>query len=50
MTDLTQFGVDSNADRIGMTAAATVGGAVALHAAVSALKAAQRKTQTDREA
>ncbi len=46
VTDLTQFGVEKNADQIGMAAAGVVGGGVALHAAVSALKSAQSKAQT----
>jgi hydrogenase small subunit len=41
VTDLTQFGVEANAGQIGMAAAGVVGGGVALHAAVSALKSAQ---------
>jgi hydrogenase small subunit len=45
VTDLTQFGVEANAGQIGTAAAATVGGGVALHAAVSALKSAQVKRQ-----
>ena len=47
VTDLTQFGVEANADKVGIAAAGVVGGAVAVHAAVSALKAAQKKTQTE---
>jgi hydrogenase small subunit len=47
VTDLTQFGVEANADKVGMAAAGVVGGAVAIHAAVSALKAAQKKAQTN---
>ncbi|WP_029356680.1 hydrogenase small subunit [Bosea sp. 117] len=45
LTDLHNagFGIEANADKIGLTAAATVGGAVAVHAAVSALKRAQHK-------
>jgi len=46
VTDLTQFGVEKNADQLGMAAAGVVGGSVALHAAVSALKAAQNKAQS----
>jgi hydrogenase small subunit len=38
LTDIKQFGVEANADRIGATAAAVAGAAVAAHAAVSALK------------
>ena len=35
----------ANADKLGMTAAGAVGGAVAVHAAVSALKRAQKKNE-----
>ena len=45
VTDLTQFGVEANADKVGMAAAGVVGGAAAIHAAVTALKAAQNKAQ-----
>ncbi|HQN51996.1 MAG TPA: hypothetical protein PK913_13150, partial [Phenylobacterium sp.] len=38
VTDIKQFGVEANADKIGMTAAGVVGAAVAAHAAVSAIK------------
>ena len=49
MTDLTQFGVEANADRVGVAAAGVVGGGVAIHAAISALKSAQKKTQDHNE-
>jgi hydrogenase small subunit len=45
LTNIKQFGVEANADTVGMTAAGVVGGAVAVHAAISALKRAQKKTQ-----
>jgi hydrogenase small subunit len=45
VTDLTQFGVEANAGQVGMAAAGIVGGGVALHAAVSALKSAQVSRQ-----
>jgi hydrogenase small subunit len=45
LTNIKQFGVEANADQVGMAAAGVVGGAVAFHAAVSALKRAQKKTQ-----
>ncbi|MDE4100006.1 hydrogenase small subunit [Phaeobacter gallaeciensis] len=45
VTDLTQFGVKANADKVGMAAAGVVGGGVAIHAAITALKAAQNKAQ-----
>ena len=45
LTNSKQFGVEANADRVGMVAAGVVGGAIAVHTAVSALKRAQKKTQ-----
>jgi hydrogenase small subunit len=45
LTNIKQFGVEANADQIGMAAATVVGGAMAVHAAISALKRAQKKTQ-----
>ena len=42
---MTQFGVEANADQIGLAAAGVVGTGVAAHAAVTALKAAQSKAQ-----
>ncbi|MDQ6984431.1 MAG: uptake hydrogenase small subunit, partial [Ghiorsea sp.] len=43
LTSIHQFGIESNADQVGGTAAAIVGGAVAVHAAASAIKAATSK-------
>lgn len=43
VTDITKFGVEANADRIGRAAVGVTGGAVAAHAALSALKRAQQK-------
>ena len=43
LTNIKQFGIEANADVVGGTAAAVVGGAVAVHAAVSALKRAQQE-------
>ena len=40
LTDINAFGVEANADRIGLAAAGTVGAAIAAHAAVSAIKRA----------
>jgi hydrogenase small subunit len=40
LTNIHQFGIEANADKVGATAAAVVGAAVAAHAAVSALKRA----------
>ncbi|MEN2494671.1 MAG: Uptake hydrogenase small subunit [Hyphomicrobiaceae bacterium hypho_1] len=42
-TNLTQFGIESSANEIGLTAAGVVGGGIALHMAVTALKSAQKK-------
>ena len=47
VTDIKQFGVEANADKVGGTAAVAVGGAIALHAAVSALARARNKTGID---
>jgi hydrogenase small subunit len=41
LTDIHQFGVEANADKVGLTTAGVVGAAVAAHAAVSALKRAR---------
>jgi hydrogenase small subunit len=43
LTDIHQFGIEANADEVGIAAATVVGGAVAAHAAVSALKRSQQK-------
>jgi hydrogenase small subunit len=43
VTDIKQFGVESNADAVGGTVAAVAGAAVAAHAAVSALTKARDK-------
>ena len=45
VTDIHQFGVEANADKIGATAAGAVGAAVAAHAAVTAL--ARARSQHD---
>lgn len=47
VTDIKQFGVEANADKVGGTAAAIVGGAVVAHAAVSALARARNQTGID---
>ncbi len=41
LTTIHQFGVEENADTVGMAAAGTVGAAIAAHAAVSAIKRAR---------
>ncbi|MBN8194708.1 hypothetical protein JI667_21660, partial [Bacillus sp. NTK074B] len=45
VTDLTQFGVEANADQIGGIAAGAVAGGIAVHTAISALRTAQKKVQ-----
>jgi hydrogenase small subunit len=47
LTDITGFGIEANADQIGVTAAGTVGLATAAHAAASAVKRARQKTGED---
>jgi hydrogenase small subunit len=48
VTDIKQFGVESNADNVGKVVAGTVGAAIAAHAAVSALTRARQKAgETD---
>jgi len=47
LTDIHQFGIEANADRIGATAAGVVGAAAVAHAAASAIKrAAQHKAES----
>ena len=43
MTEIKQFGVESNADTVGKAVAGTVGAAIAAHAAVTALVRARQK-------
>lgn len=43
LSGINQFGIESNADDVGIATATVVGGAVAAHAAVSALKRTQQK-------
>jgi hydrogenase small subunit len=43
LTDIHQFGIEANADRVGATAAGVVGAAAVAHAAVSAIKRASHK-------
>lgn len=49
VTNIHQFGIESNADRIGKTAAGVVGAAVAAHAAVSVAKHTANKRKEVRE-
>ncbi|MEK9765382.1 MAG: hydrogenase small subunit, partial [Thalassolituus sp.] len=42
-TDTNAFGIEANADKVGLATAGVVGGAIAAHAAVTALKSAQTK-------
>jgi hydrogenase small subunit len=43
LTDIKQFGIEANADKVGGTAAGVVGAGVAAHAAVSAIKQSRTK-------
>ena len=47
LTSIHQFGVEENADKVGMAAAGTIGAAIAAHAAVSAVKRAREKGGQD---
>ena len=42
------LGIEGTADRIGLTAVAAAGAAIAVHAAVSAIKQARSKTSNDK--
>ena len=44
VTDIQQFGVESNADKVGLAAAGVVGAAVAAHAAASVIKKVTQKS------
>jgi len=44
VTDIKQFGIEANADKVGAAAATVVGAAVAAHAAASVLKRISQKT------
>jgi hydrogenase small subunit len=48
VTNIHQFGVEANADRIGATAAVVVGAAVVAHAAISIAKLAVDKSREQR--
>ena len=48
VTDIKQFGIEANADKVGGTAAAVAGVAVAAHAAASALKKAKKSDSTEK--
>jgi len=47
VTDTHQFGIEANADKVGIAAAGTVGAAAAAHLAVTAIKQAQHKGDQD---
>jgi hydrogenase small subunit len=49
LSDIHQFGIEANADKIGGTAVAAIGAAAAAHAAVSAVKRARNKAPTKTE-
>jgi len=46
LTDIHQFGIEANADKVGGTAAGVVGAAAVAHAAVSAIKRATQNNET----
>jgi len=48
VTDIKQFGIEANADKVGGTAAAAAGAGVAVHAALSALKKAKKSDSTEK--
>jgi len=48
LTNIKEFGVEANADRIGLTVAVAAGAAIAAHAAVSAIKQVRRKGSNDK--
>ncbi|MCX7163812.1 MAG: hydrogenase small subunit [Rhodocyclales bacterium] len=48
VTDIKQFGIEANADKVGGTAAAAAGAGVAVHAALSALKKAKKSESTEK--
>ena len=48
VTDINQFGVEANADKVGGTAAAVAGAAVVAHAAASALKKARKSGSAEK--
>lgn len=48
LTNIKQFGIEANADTIGMTTAGVVGGAVVAHATVSALKRTEENARQGR--
>lgn len=48
LTTIPQFGVESTADTVGMTAAGVAGAAIATHAAISAVKRARAGGNTDK--
>ena len=43
LTNINQFGIEANADTVGLAAAGAVGAAIAAHAAVTAVTGARRK-------
>ena len=49
LTSIDAFGVESNADKVGGTAAALVGGAVAIHAAGSVIKRVSQNGNGEQE-
>ncbi|MGZ5267505.1 MAG: hydrogenase small subunit, partial [Caldimonas sp.] len=46
LTTITQFGVEANADKVGLVAAGITGAAVVAHAAVTAIRRASDRNKT----
>jgi hydrogenase small subunit len=46
LTDIKAFGVEANADKVGVVAAGGIGAAIAAHAAVTALRSAAEKRES----
>jgi hydrogenase small subunit len=46
LTNITQFGIEANADKVGLVAAGVAGAAVVAHAAVSAIQRAASRSKT----
>jgi hydrogenase small subunit len=48
LSNIREFGIEANADKIGVTVAAVAGAAIAAHAAVSAIKQARSRRSNDK--
>jgi hydrogenase small subunit len=47
LANIHQFGIEANADKVGMAAAGVIGAGIAAHAGLSALQRARKKVSTD---